>query len=413
MQSDCENAISSFYEYCSRFSKLIIYGAGDVGSMVAEFMKKEGIAFSCFCVTQKPEQDMQDGFQVKAIDDMVGIEEDTGIIVAVSRKNVNDILCLLDAKELSYFYSSQFLFQLFQKRCQESVSKVKVQDGYISRIADAALKKDMVYICCPASIGDTLYVASFVKAYKENNTQSQKVCLILKKGHRELGNLFQAVDQVIVSDEIVEILDQYSLYTQIWKLKNYIYGHFKKNIHFEYDKEYGRADCRTILSRYRKLIMGLSQNAEIEQIDLCRDSSQLERQTHTVVIMPYAKTAEMLPISFWERLAGLLNRQGYFVYTNVGGKKEKAIQGTKPIMESLLNTALFCERCAAVVSLRSGLCDLLGFTKTKLIVVNTSEELFLEWNLNDVFCRDDIYNVNYFEDSNYDEKLDKIIEIVG
>ena len=56
----------------------------------------------------------------------------------------------------------------------------------------------------------------------------------------------------------------------------------------------------------------------------------------------------------------------------------------------------FCEGCAAVISLRSGLCDLLGFTETKLIVINTSEELFREWNLRNVFERKGIYNVNSY-----------------
>ena len=132
-----------------------------------------------------------------------------------------------------------------------------------------------------------------------------------------------------------------------------------------------------------------------------------------MVLMPYAKTAEMLPASFWEELARRLAGKGYSLYTNVGSDKEKEIPGTKPLAEPLLNTALFCEGCRAAVSLRSGLCDLLGFTETKLIVLNTSEELFDEWNLNDVFPRDGIWNINCFEKKEYQRELRQIIKIIG
>lgn len=413
MRDKVENAINSFYEYCSKFSRLAIYGAGDVGRMVAEFMEKENIPFSCFCVTGKSEKNMLDRHEIKGIDEVMDFNPNTGIIVAVSKKNVNDILCLLDNRKITYFYSTEFLFQLFKRKCQESTSKVLILDNCIHRISDMKFDRNTVYICCPASIGDTLYAAAFVKAYKEEILSVQKVCLILKQGHRELGRLFPAVDEILVSDEIVEILDQYSLYTQTWKLKNYIYGHFKKSLRFEYYLEYGQEACRTILPRYRGLIMNLSTDAEPEKIIQPKNIIREKSGKREVIIMPYAKTAKMLPDAFWEVLVKRLMEQGYYVYTNVGSKTETAIQGTTAIKESLLNTASFCENCTAVISLRSGLCDLLGFTETKLIIINTSEELSVEWNLKDVFCRDGIYNVNCFGHKKYDKEIHEIMEIVG
>lgn len=409
MHDDFGNAVNSFFEYCAKFPRLAIYGAGDVGRMVAEFMEKEGVPFECFCVSEKPEMRMHDGHEVKRIDEAAVSGAEMGIIVAVSQKNAGAILHLLDGRDYSYFYSTEFLFQLFERKCRESASKVLVQDGYICGISDIAFDRDILYICCPASIGDTLYTAAFVRAYKKENPSARKVCLILKKGHRELGGLFEAVDETLISDEIVETLDRYSLYTQTWGLKNYLYGHFKKSIHFVYDPEYDQEGCSTILARYRKLVMGLPDDAEPESMVLNRDAVQMK---HEVVIMPYARTAKMLPDLFWEELAGKLIQRGYFVYTNIGGGKEKAIQGTMPMAESLLDTALFCERCSAVIALRSGLCDLLGFTKANLVVVNTSEELANEWNLKDVFARDGIYNVNCFETEDFQKKFDVIMEIM-
>lgn len=418
MRDNFGNAIDNFFEYCAEFPGLAIYGAGDVGRMVAEFMEREGVPFDCFCVSEKPAMRMHDGHEIKGIDEALASGIEMGIVVAVSRKNAGAILHLLEGRNSSYFYSTDFLFQLFERKCRESVSKVLIQNEYIHGISEMAFDRDVLYICCPASIGDTLYTAAFVRAYKKENASVKKVCLILKNGHRELGGLFAAVDETLISDDIVEILDRYSLYTQTWRLKNYLYGHFKKSIHFVYDPEYDQEGCRTILARYRKLVMGLSDDAEPECMALNRDfmqmknSLQLEEKKYDVVIMPYARTAKLLPEFFWEELAGELIQRGYFVYTNIGGGKEKAIQGTIPMTESLLDTALFCEKCSAVIALRSGLCDLLGFTKANLVVVNTSEELANEWNLKDVFARDGIYNVNCFENVDLHQGFDVIMGIM-
>lgn len=406
------NIIDKFYEFNSRFSSLVIYGAGDVGKMVAEFMEEENLSFAGFCITGRPEKPKLNNYDIKCIDEIVDSDIDTGIVVAVSRKNVEGILSLLDNRRVQYFYSTDFLFQIFIRRCREKTSKVLIQGGYLHRISDILFEQDKMYICCPASIGDTLYTAAFVKAYKTENPSVRKVCLILKKAHKDLGRLFPSVDDVLESDEIINILDSYSLYTQTWKQKNYIYGHFKKSIHFEYDKEYDQAVCRRILPRYRSLILGLSEDAEMEDAVYERRIVNSENQNRKVVIMPYAKTAELLPTSFWEELVRRLVQDGYSVFTNIAGEKEKPVIGTEPMQESLLDTALLCEECKAVVSLRSGLCDLLGFTSAKLIVVNTSEELYSEWNLQDVFHKDGIYNINYFGNQNDKTKLEEILKIV-
>lgn len=411
MQSRYPDIINIFCEYCSRHSQLVIYGAGDAGQMVADFMEQENIPFMYFCVSSMPEKNMVHNHEIKEIREVIHSNADVGIIVAVSRKSVNDMLHLLKDLGSSYFYSAEFLSCLFQRKCRESALKVQIQEDYICKVSTITFDKNTYYICCPASIGDTLYVAALVRDYKKENPFIQKVCLILKKGHTELGKMFPAIDEILVSDELVQTLDEYSMYTQTWKLKNYLYGHFKKSIHFEYDQEYIKYNA--ILSRYRRLIMDLPETAELESINLSKDSNTDKNQEQCVVIMPWAKTAGLLPDSFWEELVERLRNTGHVVYTNVGSEKERVIKGTEGMKKPLLETALFCEKCRAVISLRSGLCDLLGFTTTKLIVINTSEELSEEWNLNDVFRRDEICNVDCFEDCDYDEKLDKIMKMIG
>lgn len=415
MEDNTEDAIKDFYRYCAKFSELVIYGAGDVGRMVAQFMENEKIPIACFCTTSEPKKKIVGNNEVKKIDTAINSGTDTGVIVAVSKKNAGDMLRFLENRKMSYFYSPEFLYQLFKRKCRESASKVLVRDGCIWRALDMKFARDVLYICCAASIGDTLYTAALAKACKEQNASVRKICLVLKAGHAELGKLFSGVDSWIVSDEMVETLEYYSLYTQTWKLGNYIYGHFKKTPRLEYYREYHEAGLRTIGERYSKLVMGLLKPTGLEAFAFDRSDDGKKEMGRDVVIMPYAKTAELLPSAFWELLAVRLKQGGYSIYTNVGGGKEEAVQGTKPVTKSLVETSRFCESCAAVISLRSGMCDLLGFTDTKLIVINTSEELFREWNLNDVFARDGIYNVNCYGHTGccYDNKIDEIMGIVG
>lgn len=413
MQEDIRDVINRFKDYCARTSRLVIYGAGDVGRMVAEFMDEEDISFDYFCVTEKSGKNAFCNHEIRTIEEVISDAPETGIIVAVSKKNVEEILCLLENQTVYYYYSTEFLFRLFERKCERAASKVLIRDGYIYEISGVAFDRNTMYICCPASIGDTLYIAALVKAYKREHPYVSKVCMVLKKGHGELGRLFPAVDEVLVSDEIVQILDFYSLYTQTWTLKNYVYGHFKKSSRFIYDPEYNQKDCRNILTRYSRLVMNLSTEAELEKIHLGSALRYAEKSNEDIVLMPYARTAKLLPFAFWETLARRLTEKGYTVYTNIGGEKERAIQGTIPVKKTLLDMALLCEGYKAVISLRSGLCDLLGFTETRLIVVNTSEELYEEWNLEDVFDRKDIYNINCFDGSNHDKEIDQIMEIIG
>ena len=190
--------------------------------MVAEFMEKEKLPVACFCTTTEPEKMMVGRHKVKRIDETINSGIETGVIVAVSKKNAGDMLRLLEDRKMSYFYSPEFLYQLFKRKCQESASKVLVQDEYVREIPGMKFARDVLYICCPASIGDTLYTAALANAYKEQDASVRNICLILKEGHAELGRLFSGVDSWIVSDEAVEILERYSVYTQTWKLGNYI-----------------------------------------------------------------------------------------------------------------------------------------------------------------------------------------------
>lgn len=399
--------------FCNAYTRIYIYGAGNVGKMVSEYLESQGIEFEGFCVSCLPGDTTFCSHQVVTFDDERDSLCDTGYIVALSHKIAGDVVKKLTEAGADYIYSKECLFEIFCEHCRNSAEMVSVNNDYLEQVKEYAFDKDTVYICCPASIGDTLYVSALVKEYKKQ-CSCKSVCLIVKKGHASFITLFKAIDDYIVSDDLVQILNEYSMYQQTWVLNNYIYGHFPKDMHFKYDDSYYKEEWKNIVARYTKLIMRLHGDIKIEDIYI--DSKYMAERSNyqnTIILMPYAQTAPMLPISFWDKIVHILCERGYNLYTNVNGNKEVPLHGTKALSLSLYDTAVVCENAVGVISLRSGICDLLAFTKSNLIIINTSEELYEEWNIKDVFKKDNIFNINCFDERQMDNccvKLQKCLD---
>lgn len=265
--------------------------------------------------------------------------------------------------------------------------------------------RDTTYIVCPGPIGDTLYVAAFVKAFKKKNNISS-VVLIVRKSHESIAELFPSIDGCIVSNKLVEILSIYSRSQRVWELDNYRYGFAREDYqHRNYAPDYVP---KNLLSGYKIALMGLEEDAEYEEMQVDREMNIPNTfNQRTVIVMPHESSARRLPFRFWEALCQELGRH-YTVYTNTKDETELPIKGTRAISYSLKDMTGICEQCFAVISIRTGICDLLAFTKTNLIVLNTEQILAEKWDLKKVFSRDNIININCYDNWS-PEKLKKDI----
>ena len=84
---------------------------------------------------------------------------------------------------------------------------------------------DTFYFVCPYGIGDTLYLASFMDAFK-NQYGIPRVALIVKKSHREIPGMFPAVDETVVSNDRVKYLSLFANRYRKFAFRNFRYGHF-------------------------------------------------------------------------------------------------------------------------------------------------------------------------------------------
>ena len=180
------------------------------------------------------------------------------------------------------------------------------------------------------------------------------------------------------------------------------------------DSRYYKNDNNDILSRYRNLIFDincknasvtLGRNNIIEHMG--RHEEKGDGKSEYVVIMPYAKSAPMMSLEFWNMLVDELLFRNLKIFTNVGDKREKAIVGTDIINEEIMETAYFCNSAKAVISIRSGMCDVLGLTDSKIIVLNTSEEMSEKWDLSYLWGSKRIKNIDTWD---MDDK--EIIDVI-
>lgn len=273
-------------------------------------------------------------------------------------------------------------------------------NGYLT-YEGADLKWDTFYVLCPYGVGDTLYAAALMESLRKYRISSfKKLCLIVKAGHSRIPDWFDAVDEKIVSDEMVRVLNTYCAATKTWELKNFIYGHFHKDLNCRLFPEYEACSIKNMVYRYKDLVFHLPGDCPLEEPKIVPDWNLMEAimreqqiSRETVIFMPYANSTGLLPAAFWEKLACQLKKPGYTVLTNVKDMTEQPVKGTGRLCADIATTAAVCEQCRLVVSLRSGLCDVLAFTGARLAVLNKSEYHLKEWDLHAAVNRPGIYNI--------------------
>lgn len=102
-------------------------------------------------------------------------------------------------------------------------------------------------------------------------------------------------------------------------------------------------------------------------VDEYLDEYCLEREK-TVVLFPYANTVDNLPMELWEEFARHLREIGFSVCTNVepGGP---VVPGTYGVFVPYKDIKPFVERAGYMVSLRSGMCDILADTDCRKYIL--------------------------------------------
>ena len=95
----------SLYDFCHKWKKVAIYGAGIRGRGIYGLLLRRKVNTICYVVTKKNDVNILADLPIYALDDFLnkGCQKDTGIIVAVSDLYKNEIISLLQKKGIENY----------------------------------------------------------------------------------------------------------------------------------------------------------------------------------------------------------------------------------------------------------------------------------------------------------------------
>ena len=95
----------------------------------------------------------------------------------------------------------------------------------------------------------------------------------------------------------------------------------------------------------------------------------------TVILFPNANSISKLTLEFWNELAKQLSNLGYSTCTNIVNESDSIIENTRPINIPLEFCIPIAEFAGGIISIRSGICDLLSTANTKLVVLYPTSKI--------------------------------------
>lgn len=252
------------------------------------------------------------------------------------------------------------------------------------------LRKDYgtLYYVCPHGIGDTLFVAALVEEYKRCYNVS-RVYLVVRENHADLPDMFSAIDGKIASNRLVNLLTTYMRVHRVAAQDNLRFGHFILQFGWPEPGQLLGVRGINLLDIYRACVLNLEPGAKLQCPEVYVSRDELDKMIHpyisekkTILLMPYASTIQKLPQTFWDGLAQEYLKRNYIVYTNVKDASEPPVYGTQPLSLPLKELFILSRaldwKC---ISLRSGICDLLGFSDISLFVLYENLPLLAGWNM--------------------------------
>lgn len=398
--------IEKIKENCKGKS-VCIFGTGKKAAMAFMELASCGINVQCFADRIDIKTAYTSVFSRNVVDEEEVIREWKNKPVIIASSYWMEIAMRLTKKGCTDLYISS-----------ESKYAPMIREDILEKCGSYSFDEATYYILCPYGIGDLLLWGGAIKAFREKHSNIVKVCLIVKTSLGDIAGSYSSVDEVIASDELRDRLMVFSLKWHVWELKNYCWGHVRRDWDFQ---QIVMSDGQ-VMGKGFEVLPGITltktlgseiwMSGQFESPKLKLENSVLNKSEliNTVVLMPYAKTVSPIDGIFWETLAKCLDNAGYRVFTNVVGN-EKPIAGTRTLSLSILETVRFCSACKAVISLRNGFCDLLSVvTNIPLFVVNPKQEEFMLFNVCVLWGRENAYNVNVFEEGKqYIEQILKLL----
>lgn len=237
--------------------------------------------------------------------------------------------------------------------------------------------KDFIFIFTFAGIGDLCYSFAFLEELKKR--EKKKIMVFTKRYLYRAVSYYEAVDIVkILSDRDSVFVESFLKAKRNWKYFNdgvngspfYYFSHWNR-----FGWEILRIPNVNYMDVQRYILYNFDDTAEltlpaVPDISLERfDDIDYKR---TIIINPYSNFLKITDSRIFDTLTDYLSLQGFIVYTNTT-KNQTALKGSRRLECSLEELYGLCKRVKLVVSLRSGIIDLMIHSGGNFIVLYSDE----------------------------------------
>ena len=129
-----------------------------------------------------------------------------------------------------------------------------------------------------------------------------------------------------------------------------------------------------------------------------------------IVINPYAFSCDQTPISFFQKIADVLAKEGFSVLCSAVGE-QVPLNGTIRVELLLDEMFTLCNTCGMLIGARSGFMDMMAFSNADIICISNREYEFSDlFQLEKCWSQNTKIQTIYYSDSAEDEIVAQIVD---
>lgn len=377
---------------------IVVFGSNEPAERIVDYLDIKNIQVAALADNNKK----KDGTKLKGIpislpDKLLYPKRADAVILIASRYYPEMLVQLEDmgykegrevfkVAEYSPYSNKDVTEQEFNKRA----AIVKKGEQVYQRICREYPEIKKVFICPLGELGATYVGISFIKQYMEKNflpADSKNtsinpafVIVMVNKPCSHIAYMFGYENQVFMvkKDEMQELM-QYAVFTDMDNGKILVLNHRfpytcrageignYKGIHFVDQYRYSVFELDEGCMPGMPLVHRGNKDSQDYVQELFKKNNLPEG--NTVILLPYANTAPVIAVKFWEALTKGLKEKGFTVCTNSSGIHEPVISGSQKIFFDLRYGLEVVEKAGSIIGLRSGLCDVLSTAEAKKIIL--------------------------------------------
>ena len=253
--------------------------------------------------------------------------------------------------------------------------KIKLLRYYAERFV-FKVRKDEWCFAPIYGIGDTYLLLSLLPAFKQQNGGGKIRLVLTQPSHADLLKLFPEVVDTVVLVEL-DWLRVIPAKTALLKGTVTIFS----CLFLFRNAMTSLLDYKTItINEIYKIMLNIAVTApnvkpvipsEVSEAGIKRFSSYGLTSQQTVLLAPHAVTVneQSLPQVFWTDLICFLLDNGYRVAILSSNEVYQISDNVIPVFFPLDEAIPFCEQCGYLVSIRSGLCDLVSTANCEKMIL--------------------------------------------